>query len=248
MKAFNSFSPDDVKIHSTIKPGSDLNDSFLSYVPIFSELDPNILEQISNLGSKKKFVKDSVILLEHETGSAMFIIAKGKVKISRVSDDGKEVIISILNEFDFFGEMSILDGSTRSANVIAMEDSEIFIIQRNEFINLLESYPKISLALLMEFTKRLRDADMKIKSLSLKDAEGKVATVLLQLADDNGKIKQGVVEIERLPYQHDLANMAGTSRETVSRALHAFEKQGLVELNGSNIKILDYEKFKQLFY
>jgi CRP-like cAMP-binding protein len=88
---------------------------------------------------------------------------------------------------------------------------------------------------------------MKIKSLSLKDAEGKVATVLLQLADDIGVIKQGIVEIEKLPLQQDLANMAGTSRETISRTLHSFAKKGLVELDGSKLKIMNYEQFKELF-
>jgi len=222
-------------------------DDFLRYVPIFSEINDETVEQISTLGTKKSFAKDSVILFEQETGSALFVIAKGKVKVSRVSDDGKEVILSMLNESDFFGEMAILDGSSRSANVTAMEDSELFIIQRNDFINLLHSHPEISVALLMELTKRLRAADMKIKSLSLKDAEGKVATVILQLADDVGKIKQGTVEIEKLPFQHDLANMAGTSRETISRTLHTFAKKGLVELDRSRLRILNYEKFKELF-
>lgn len=220
---------------------------FLRYVPIFSELSDETLEQVSKLGIKKSFNKDAIILYEQETGSALFVIIKGKVKISRVSDDGKEVILTILNESDFFGEMAILDGSTRSANVTAMEDSELFIIQRNEFLNLLQTHPEISIALLQELTKRLRSADMKIKSLSLKDAEGKVATVILQLADDMGKIKQGTVEIEKLPFQHDLANMAGTSRETISRTLHTFAKKGLVELDGSRLRILNYEKFKELF-
>jgi len=114
-------------------------------------------------------------------------------------------------------------------------------------LNLLNEYPEISVALLRELTKRLRDADLKIKALSLKDAEGKVATVVLQLADDIGKIKQGIVEIEKLPLQQDLANMAGTSRETISRTLHSFVKKGLIELEGSSLKILNYEKFKETF-
>ena len=223
------------------------NNDFLKYVPIFSELDENTLEQISKLGIRKSFVKDSVVLFEHETGSALFVIESGKVKVSRVSDDGKEVILTILGESDFFGEMAILDGLTRSANVTAMEDSELFIIQRSEFLGLLHSHPEIAIALLQELTQRLRAADMKIKSLSLKDAEGKVATVILQLADDIGKIKHGTVEIEKLPFQHDLANMAGTSRETISRTLHSFAKKGMVELDGSRLRILDYEKFKELF-
>ncbi len=223
------------------------NNDFLKYVPIFSELDDKTIEQISKLGIRKSFAKDSVVLFEHETGSALFVIIQGKLKVSRVSDDGKEVILTILGESDFFGEMAILDGLTRSANVTAMEDAELFIIQRSEFLNLLQLHPEIAIALLQELTQRLRAADMKIKSLSLKDAEGKVATVILQLADDIGKIKQGTVEIEKLPFQHDLANMAGTSRETISRTLHSFAKKGMVELDGSRLRIMDYEKFKELY-
>ena len=223
------------------------NNDFLKYVPIFSELDENTLEQISKLGIRKNFTRDSVVLFEHETGSALFVLVSGKVKVSRVSDDGKEVILTILGESDFFGEMAILDGLARSANVTAMEDSELFIIQRSEFLELLQSHPEIAIALLQELTQRLRAADMKIKSLSLKDAEGKVATVILQLADDIGKIKHGTVEIEKLPFQHDLANMAGTLRETISRTLHSFAKKGMVEFDGSKLKILDYEKFKEMF-
>ncbi len=221
--------------------------NFLKYVPIFSELDNDTLEKISKLGIRKSFKKDSVVLFEHETGSALFVIIEGKVKVSRVSDDGKEVILTILGDSDFFGEMAILDGLSRSANVTAMEDSELFIIQRSEFLELLQVHPEVSVALLQELTQRLRSADMKIKSLSLKDAEGKVATVILQLADDVGKIKQGTVEIEKLPFQHDLANMAGTSRETISRTLHTFAKKGLVELDGAKLRIMNYEKFKELF-
>lgn len=223
------------------------NDNFLKYVPIFADLDEDTLNKIFQLGKAKSFEKDSVILMEHETGSALFVIVSGKVKVFRVSDDGREVILSILSESDFFGEMAILDGLTRSANVTAIEDSEIFIIQRSDFLELLYKYPEVSVYLLQELTKRLRSADMKIKSLSLKDAEGKVATVLLQLADDIGKIRQGIVEIEKLPYQHDLANMAGTSRETISRTLHSFAKRGLIELDGNKLRITNYEKFKELF-
>ena len=222
-------------------------DDFLKYVPIFTDLDQTTLDKIAGLGRFKKFEKDGVILLENETGSALFVIVTGKVKVSRTSDDGREVILSILNDSDFFGEMAILDGQNRSANVTALEDSELFIIQRSDFLDLLYNHPEVSISLLQELTKRLRGADMKIKSLSLKDAEGKVATVILQLADDIGKIKQGVVEIDKLPFQHDLANMAGTSRETISRTLHTFAKKGLIELEGTKLRIINYAKFKEMF-
>jgi CRP/FNR family transcriptional regulator, cyclic AMP receptor protein len=225
----------------------ELQNNFLKYVPIFSELDDETLGKISKLGVKKQFKKESIVLFENENANTLFVIVAGKVKISRISDEGKEVILTILNESDFFGEMGLLDGMSRSATVTAMEDTELFLIQRSEFLDLLHSYPEVAIALLQELTQRLRSADMKIKSLSLKDAEGKVATVILQIANDTGRIKQGTVEIEKLPYQHDLANMAGTSRETISRTLHTFAKKGFIELDGSKLRILDYEKFKEMY-
>jgi CRP-like cAMP-binding protein len=220
---------------------------FLSSIPIFSELPDEALEKIEKTGSRKSFKKNDVILMEEESGTALFVIVTGKVKVARSSNDGREVILTILTDKDFFGEMAILDGLTRSATVIATEETELFMLQRNDFMNLLHEHPEISIVLLQELTRRLRAADMKIKALSLKDAEGKVASVLLQLADEVGKIKQGKVEIDKLPLQQDLANMAGTSRETISRTLHSFAKKGLIELDGSKLRILDYEKFKGMF-
>lgn len=220
---------------------------FLKQVPIFSDLDEESLSKVANSGVLQSFKKDSVILSEEDAGNALFVIVSGKVKVVRSDSQDKEVILAILNDSDFFGEMAILDGLNRSANVISMEDSKIFIIQRNDFLDLLRKYPDVSIALLQELSTRLRASSMKIKALSLKDAEGKVATVLMQLADDIGRIKNGVVEIEKLPFQHELANMAGTSRETISRTLHSFAKKGLVELEGSRLRIIDYEKFLELF-
>ena len=222
---------------------------FLSSVPIFSDLNSSTLQRVSDLGSVKLYPKNSVIFSEEEDGTALFVIISGKVKVCRTSkeDTSKEVIFSILNPSDFFGEMALLDGLNRSASVIAMEDSQLFLIQRSDFLELLYNYPEVSIALLQELTQRLRASSMKVKALSLKDAEGKVATVLLQLADDVGKIKHGIVEIDKLPFQHELANMAGTSRETISRTLHSFAKKGLVELEGSKLRIINYEKFKDYF-
>jgi len=225
------------------------NIEFLKNLPIFSELNDDTLIKLSQLGTLRSFEKDSIILSEQDAGSALFVMVSGKVKVARVSNDdkNKEVILTLLNPSDFFGEMALLDGLARSATVTSLEDSQVFIIQRNDFLDLIQQHPEVSIALLQELTQRLRAAGMKIKALSLKDAEGKVATVLLQLADDMGKIKQGVVEIEKLPFQHELANMAGTSRETISRTLHSFAKKGMVELEGTKLRIISYEKFKDLY-
>lgn len=219
---------------------------FLRDIPMFSELQEDTLQKIYDSGYVKSYKKNEIIFSEEEAGNSMFFIVEGKVKVLR-SDEDKEVIISMLNAGEFFGEISILDGMGRSATVSAVENSKIFILQRNEFLELLNNHPEVSISLLRELSIRLRNATNKIKALSLKDAEGKVATVLIQIADDIGRIKKGVVEIDNLPYQQELANMAGTSRETVSRTLHSLAKKGMIELEGSKIRILDYENFKNLF-
>ncbi len=219
----------------------------LKFVPIFADLPTDTISKIEKIGSRKSYQKDEPILLEEDSGTSLFVILRGKVKVSRSSNDGREVILTMLGESDFFGEMAILDGLARSANVIATEESEVYLIQRNEFLKLLHDHPEISIILLQELTSRLRNADMKIKALSLKDAEGKVATVILQLAEYSGKIKSGVVEIDKLPIQQDLANMAGTSRETISRTLHSFAKRGFVELDENKLRIVNFEEFKESF-
>ena len=220
--------------------------NFLRNVPIFNELSDQELEKIAALGIRKKYKKGSIILLEEETGAALFVIVSGKVKIVRMDDDGREVILSILGGSDFFGEMAILDGLTRSASVVATSKSELFMIHRRDFLKLMNDFPMVAIALLRELTGRLRKADAQIKSLSLKDAAGRVANVVLQLADEIGMFRKGRVEIDELPLQQDLANMAGTSRETISRMIHKFIKKGYLQMQGNRLIINDYESFKNL--
>ena len=220
---------------------------FIRNVPFFTDIEAGELAKIVRVGVRKKYKKGSIILLEEETGAALFVIISGKVKIVRTDDDGREVILSILGENDFFGEMSILDGLSRSATVVAITKSELFMIHRRDFLKLMQDYPSVAISLLRELTLRLRKADAQIKSLSLKDAAGRVANVILQLADDIGTIRKGRVEIDELPLQQDLANMAGTSRETISRVVHMFIKKGHLELQGNKLIINDYEKFKGIY-
>lgn len=225
-----------------------INDSkvILKYVPIFSELDDSILSRIEELGIFRNYKKDMVIIDESNEGPGLFIITKGAVKVTRNDSEGREIILTILGEYEYFGEMSLLDGQNPSANVVAMENTEVFYISRDEFMHLIQYNPKITFALLEGLIKRLRAADDKIKSLSLLKAEGKIISAIIQLAEISGIMKQGMVEVD-LPFQHDIANIAGTSRETVSRVLHALEKKGLVQLDGSKIRIPDYNTFKKSF-
>ena len=216
-------------------------------IPLFSELNEDELNSLSKVSVRQTYKKDNMVLIEEEVGSTMFVILSGRIKISRISDEGREVILSILVDGDFFGEMAILDGQTRSANAVTLEDTEMLIIRRENFLQMLHDYPQVAINLLKELAHRLRRSDAQIKSLSLQNALGRVASTLLRIADDSGIIKQGIVEITQLPPQQDLANMAGTSRETISRVIKSLGQLGYVKKQGSKLLILDYERFRQDF-
>lgn len=221
--------------------------SFLQYVPIFADLEEPELKKIEKLGLRKKYKRGNIVVLEKETGAALFVIISGKVKIVRTDEDGREVILSIFGPGEFFGEMSLLDGLARSASVVALAKAELFMIHRRDFLKLLHEHPQVAISLLGELTTRLRKADAQIKSLSLKDAAGRVANVILMLADDIGVFRKGKVEIDELPLQQDMANMAGTSRETVSRMIHQFIREGHLQLIGNKLTINDYEEFRKRY-
>jgi len=219
----------------------------LTVIPIFSELENEILDKIIDLLKKREYKRNNMILMEEEIGDTLFIINSGSVKITHISEDGREVILSILSEGDFFFVFAIFDGERRSANVIALEDSEVFLLERENFLDLLEKFPRIAIALLEELATRLRKSDQQIEGLSLSDAESRIAMTIIRLSEDLGTIKQGQVVIEKLPYQQDIANMSGTSRETVSRMLKLLEKKGMVVKDGRKITILDYDAFIKEF-
>ena len=221
--------------------------SILREVPIFSELDDDDLGIIMDLAVRRTFARNAMIVFEEDRGDTLYIIDSGSVKITRLDEEGREVILAMLGPAEFFGEMALLDGQGRSANVLALEDAVVFTLTRGDFLDVLTRFPSISIQLLKEMTQRLRKSDQQIKSLSLSDAEHRIGIALHRIAEEMGVFKLGRVVIKRIPYQQDIANMAGTSRETVSRMLKSLESKGLVEREGRRMTILDYAAFTQLF-
>ena len=219
----------------------------LQSVSIFWDLNENDLGHIADKMVAKHFENGNYIFLEDSEGEQCFFVLKGSVKVTRLSKDGREVILAMLNEGDFFGEMSLLDGESRSANVIALEKTKVLTLDRNDFIAVVNDYPQIAVQLLKELARRLRKSDRQIASLSLSDAEKRIALCIIRFADEQGVIQNGKVSIPKTPIQQDIANMAGTSRETVSRALGLLEKEDLIERNGRELIILDYKKFIKEF-
>ena len=221
--------------------------SLLVSVRIFSDLSSSDLNKIAERMIQRTYTKGQMILLEDDLGQTFFVIGGGSVKITRLSDDGREVILAMLGESDFFGEMSLLDGAGRSANVVALDSSEVLTLSRNDFLEILQEYPKISISLLEELTQRIRKSDQQIESLSLSDVEQRIGITLIRLAEELGTIKHGTVKINNLPYQQDIANMAGTSRETVSRTFKLLEEKGLVAREGRKLIIYNFNQFTKTF-
>ena len=222
-------------------------DALIQTVPLFSDLSEISLKVITDKMVARSYDKEKMILIEESAGETFFLICKGTVKITRMSDDGREVILAILGEGDFFGEMALLDGEGRSANVVALEDAEVLTLQRSDFLDILERFPKIAIHLLKELTTRIRHSDQQIESLSLSGAEQRIALVLIRLAEEMGQIKEGTVTIEHIPYQQDIANMAGTSRETVSRVYKMLEDKNHIVREGKTLKIIDFSTFSRQF-
>ena len=209
----------------------------LKRIPLFKDCSEEELGALGGMLQKREFSKDGTILQRDEPGDALFVIVKGKVKVVLYGETGREIILSILQDGDFFGEMALVDGSTRSASVVAQTSSQLLVLKRQDFINQVMQKPEIGLKVLTEMSSRLREADEKIGTLALYDVYGRLARLLIHLAEREGEEKEDGVLIAKRPTHQDLAAMIGTSRETVSRALSDFAKRGLIQMEGKQIFI-----------
>ena len=152
-----------------------------------------------------------------------------------------------MGKYDIVGEMSVVDGEARSANVLAQENCELYAIRSEDFLDILKNNFKVSFLLMSELATRIRKSDQHIEALSLSDAEHRIGVSILNLAEEMGVIRQGKVTIENLPFQQDIANMSGTSRETVSRILKIFEDRSMLTKSGHKVIIPNYLQFKKYF-
>jgi CRP/FNR family transcriptional regulator, cyclic AMP receptor protein len=215
----------------------------LRMVPIFSELPEKDLEVLTGLAVRRHYAKDVVIFFEKEQGDTLFMIVSGRVKVSILGDDTREVILSVLGAGDFFGEMALLDDEPRSASAIAVEDCELLTLQRADVQRLMTSNPSMTLALVRVLTARLRRANHQISTLALLDVYGRVARVIIDMARDEGRrLRDGRISFRRATHQ-EIARRIGTTRETVTRMLKDLERQGMIAIEPKEIVLQpDFEK------
>ncbi len=215
----------------------------LRSVPIFSELTEADFSSLAKVANRRRYPKDSVVFFENEQGDFFFMILEGRIKVTILGDDGREVILSLLGSGDFFGEMALLDNEPRSATAIAVEDTELLSLHRNDFQAVLSDNRSITVGLIKVLTSRLRRANHQISTLALLDVYGRVARVIVDMAREEGRrLKDGRIAFRRATHQ-EIANRIGTTRETVTRMLKDLERQGLIHVEGKEMVVQpDFEK------
>jgi CRP/FNR family transcriptional regulator len=199
-------------------------------VTFFSNLTEKELSEIKQIIKNKYFAKNDIILLEEDTSNYMYFIYSGKVKAVQISEDGKEQILAIHKTGESFGEMSLLDGKTSPATVIAIEDSYIGLIEKKDFERYLLNNSKVLKQIISMLCDRLREAWLRLRVLGFADSETRVRAVLKLLGEQNGiKDLRGTLISLKLTHK-DIAAYASVSRETVTRLIDRFLKDGEIEI------------------
>jgi len=214
----------------------------LKGTPLFSSTPEETLHWLARQAVTRSYESNQTIVYQNEPGYAFYIILSGRVKVVLRGEEGKEVILTTLGRGEFFGEMAVVDGLPRSAFVIAIEPTKLLIVTRDVFLTLIQRTPELALSFIRELSRRLRLADAKIESLALLDVYGRVARVLREIGEKEGRKEGGSIVIDKRPTQTEIAAMAGTSRETVSRILSDFIRSGYISIEGKKLILHEYHK------
>ncbi|MBD3240179.1 MAG: cyclic nucleotide-binding domain-containing protein [Chitinivibrionales bacterium] len=224
-----------------MKPGEILD--FALKVPLFKGLSTREVAAICSAMVPRSFKAGQIVVREDDDeNQTFFVIASGTVNIAVLSSEGKQTILTRLKKGEFFGEMAILDGEPRSASVLAAEDCDLLMLYRRSFLDILRKYPTIAVRMLVEMSRRLRRTNRHINTLSLMSVYGRVADLILRLGREQGQRQGNVVVINDRPTHQEMADMVGTSRETVSRVLSQLQKRQHIAMDRKKLVILDESK------
>jgi CRP-like cAMP-binding protein len=209
----------------------------LEKVGLFEGLEPEDYDVLLPLLQYKTFVRDQVIVEVGEDGEALFLVEHGRLKVVLHDNQEREVILAFLKEGEYFGEMALLDQKPRSASVVALSTTHLFSLPRDAFLSYVDEHPRTLLHLLRKQFERLRLADEIRRDLVLLDVYGRVARLLLQLAQDEGEWTEEGTLLRNPPSQQQIASMIGSSRETVSRTVNELMKTGTLVKVGRKLLI-----------
>lgn len=214
----------------------------IAHIPLFEGLPADQLEDLAMILADQVFRRGAVIFSEGEEGKGFYVVIQGRVKVYKLSADGKEQILHIFGPGEPFGEVPVFTGQNFPAHAEAMEESRVFFFPKQSFVNLIKQNPALALNMLGILSKRLRRFTALIDDLSLKEVPGRLAAYLLYLS----KQKKGSPDLELSITKAQLAGLLGTIPETLSRILAKMAAQGLIETQGRRIKILDGRSLQEL--
>ena len=209
----------------------------LRKIDLFAHLTDRETDAILDAMHERAVARGGAIFHQHDAAGGLHLILTGSVKISRAGRDGREVIVAVLREGNFFGEMSLIDGQPRSASAYAAQAARLLVLDREHFQRHVLSQPRIVAKLLRELSKRIRAANQSIENLAL----GSVHDRLFHLLGHLGRrtpLQDGIGTVERIPTHQELAEMVGASRETVTRTLTQMEKKGIISIERRRVTLL----------
>jgi CRP/FNR family transcriptional regulator len=218
--------------------------AFIKHIPIFAHLSDESLKKITSITVEKKYRKGTIIFMEGDPGEAIFFIKSGKVKISKTSSDGRELILNIYGDGDVFAEVTIFNDVQYPATAEVIEDAVIGMIMNKELEELVKRNADLALQIIKILNKRLYMSQMKLKQMALSDTYVRTAQMIIKLAQEHGIEKDGMIELKLELSRQELANMIGTARETVSRALSQFKKEGSIDISGKKIIVKNMKKLE----
>ncbi|OGA49002.1 MAG: hypothetical protein A3G24_26240 [Betaproteobacteria bacterium RIFCSPLOWO2_12_FULL_62_13] len=212
-----------------------LNPQILRRVPLFSSFSDQQLSAVLSCVQHRSYPRNSLIVRAGDETDALYIILSGRVKVLIPDDEGHEVILAMMGPHEFFGEMGLLDEQPRSASVESLEPCEMLRISKAGFTAFLKDNFDLAMLIIRNLVRRLRDADRKIESLALIDVYGRVARLLIDMAEEI----DGRWVVQRAPPKQEIARMIGASREMVSRVIKDLHEKGLIRAEKRRIVLLN---------
>jgi CRP/FNR family transcriptional regulator, cyclic AMP receptor protein len=219
---------------------------YLRKVPILTDLAADALQRLSELVELKEIRRRQVIYLPGDPGVAVYLVNGGRVKVSKVTRDGKELTLAYRGPGEIFGETCLIDGGPREEMAEAMENALVTEIERDQFEKLLQTQASLGWRMTKVLAQRRREVENKIENLVFKDVNSKLAELLLRLGNEYGvDDARGTLVALKITHQ-EMANLIGSTRETVSLTLAQFKRKGLIQTEGRKVIIADKEGLRAL--
>ncbi len=214
------------------------NISALSQVPLFARLSREELQALGLRVRMRSFKAGDIIFHRNDPGATFFVILRGVVKIFLSSEEGQEVVLIILKEGEFMGELSLIDGEPRSASAQALEATDTLTIDRDSLLDFIGEHPRAGLNIFAVMASRFRRADGVIADCAFLDLQTRLNKMLVELVKQFGRRRGSATEIDLRLSQRDLASMVASTRESVNRLLVGLEGEGIVRLDRQRITVL----------